>query len=120
MLLFLSGADMQPEAVLATWPASQFLARARLAARPLDAVPPPASARYEQWGILIEAPDAHETGEARVVITDDGRELEAVVVPPDDADAVAVLAAARYWELPPAYVSHLAELAAVPPEDYFY
>ena len=37
-----------------------------------------------------------------------GDRLPYVALPPDDGDAAAVLAAARYWELPPAYVRRLA------------
>jgi hypothetical protein len=42
------------------------------------------------------------------------------VPPPDDADPVAVLAAARYWELPPPYVRRLADAANAPVEDSVY
>jgi hypothetical protein len=42
------------------------------------------------------------------------------VLTPDDADPAAVLAAAKYWELPPAYVRRLANAANSPVEDYFY
>jgi hypothetical protein len=44
-----------------------------------------------------------------------------VTVPPaDDADPAAVLATARYWELPPPYVRRLAIAAKAPVEDSVY
>ena len=120
MYVFLSGAEMQPERVRADWPRARFVARGRLQPRPLGAVVAPAGARYETWGIVVETPDAPVHGETRGAVTDDGRALTAVVLPPDDADPAAVLAAARYWELPPAYVRRLAHAANAPVEDYFY
>lgn len=119
-MVFLSGAEMVPERIRADWPGARFLARARLQPRPAGAVPPPVGERFDSWGVLIEAPGSIVEGEIRSTVTDDGRTFSAVVAPPDDADAVAVLAAARYWELPPAYVRRLAQLAAVPVEEYFY
>jgi hypothetical protein len=120
VVLFLSGAEMQPERVRAAWPAARFRARARLEPRPQGAAPPPANPAYERWGILIDIPDAAVDGEARTARGDDGRAFTVVVVPPDDADPAEVLAAAKYWELPPPYVRTLARLAASPAEDYFY
>ena len=118
MYLFLSGAEMQPERVRGAWPEARFVARGRLAPRPLGAVAPPAGAHYETWGIVIETPDAPATGEARSAVTDDGRIFAVTAPPPDDADPSAVLAAARYWELPSPYVQRLAIAANAPVEDY--
>jgi len=120
MYLFLSGAEMQPEQVRATWPAARFVARGRLQPRPLGAVAPPADARYETWGIVIETPEVLTTGEPRGAVTDDGRVFAVTVPPPDDSDPVTVLAAARYWELPPPYVRRLAISANAPVEEYVY
>ena len=120
MYLFLSGAEMQPELVRVAWPEARFVARGRLQPRPLGAVVPPAGARYETWGIVIETPDAPATVGARGAVTDDGRVFAVTVPPPDDADPAAVLAAARYWELPPPYVRRLAIAANAPVEDYVY
>ena len=117
MYLFIHGAEMQPERVRAAWPDARFVARGRLQPRPLGNVPPPSGAEYETWGIVVETPDAPVQGEARGVVTDDGRPFAAVVLAPDDADAAAVLAAARYWELPPAYVRRLMIAARAPVED---
>ncbi len=120
MYLFLSGAEMQPERVRAAWPEARFVARGRLEPRPIGAVVVPAGTRYETWGIVIETPDAPTTGDARGAITDDGRVFTVTVPPPNDADPAAVLAAARYWELPPAYVRRLAIAANAPVEEYVY
>lgn len=111
---------MQPGDVLAAWPAARFVARAHLTAQPSGAVAVPEGSAYETWGILIDAPDAEVVGEQRGVVTDDGRALTATVPPANAGDAAAVLAAAKYWELPPPYVERLARAAAVPVEEYFY
>jgi hypothetical protein len=118
--LFLSGAEMQPERVRGVWPEARFVARGRLEPRPLGAVVPPVGTRYETWGIVIEIPDAVTSGDARGAVTDDGRAFAVTVPPPDDADPAVVLAAARYWELPPAYVRRLAFAANAPVEEYVY
>ena len=120
MYLFLSGAEMQPERVRGAWPEARFVARGRLEPRPLGAVVPPVGARYETWGIVIETPHAVISGEERGAVADDGRVFAVTVPPPDDADPAAVLAAARYWELPPPYVRRLASAANAPVEDYVY
>lgn len=98
---FLSGAAMEPEAILAADPGSRFVARARLLAD--DA---------EIWGIIIRLtnPDPPTASDVAEVITDDGRAFTAMIHDggrPTGGDA-AILAAAKYWELPPAYVSGLA------------
>ena len=120
MYLFLSGAEMEPERVRGAWPEARFVARARLQPRPLGAVAAPVGVRYETWGIVIETPDAVISGDARAAVADDGRVFAVIVPPPDDADPAAVLAAARYWELPPPYVRRLASAANAPVEDYVY
>jgi hypothetical protein len=119
VLVFLQGAEMQPPRIRAAWPQAQFVARARLTPRPHGAVFPVDHPAYAAWGIVIEAP-ADVAGEARHVTTDEGREYQVVVPAPDVADPQAVLAAAKYWELPPPYVRSLAYTAAVPVEEYFY
>jgi hypothetical protein len=111
---------MQPERVRADWPEARFVARGRLEPRPLGAVMPPAGTQYETWGIVIETPEAPVAGEARGALADDGRGFAVVVTAADDADAAAVLAAARYWELPPPYVRRLARAANAPVEEYVY
>lgn len=113
--LFLSGAEMEPSAVLAAAPGARFVARARLGGEE-DAE---AGGEEAVWGILVRVPagqGATEGGQKRAVTTDDGRSFRAAVVGdgrPRGA-AAEILAAARYWELPPAYVRLLA--GAVDPE----
>jgi hypothetical protein len=120
MYLFLSGAEMEPERVRGAWPKAKFVARARLQPRPLGAVAPPAGTRYETWGIVLETSAAVDAGDARGAMTDDGRVITVAVPPADVADPAAVLAAARYWELPPPYVRRLAIAANAPVEEYVY
>jgi hypothetical protein len=65
----------------------------------------------EVWGIVIRlaTPATSDSDAVREVTTDDGRTLTAAVE--DDGqptgDPAAMLAAAKYWELPPAYVTRL-------------
>jgi hypothetical protein len=116
--LFLSGAEMQPERVRAAWPEARFVARGQLQPRPLGVDAAPAGARYESWGIVIETPGAPTSTDAHGVLTDDGRVFAVTIYPADDADPAAVLAAAKYWELPPPYVRRLATAANAPVEEY--
>jgi hypothetical protein len=103
--VFLSGAEMQPERVRRAWPEARFVARGRLDS-------PPTEEPDEIWGIIIDIPQAAIEGDERQAVSDDGRPFAVVALPPDDGDGAAVLAAARYWELPPAYVRRL--VAAAP------
>jgi hypothetical protein len=97
---FLSGAEMAPRDILATYPGARFVARARLTV----------GSSGEVWGLVIRLASPDVSGdEVREVTTDDGRVLPASVagdVHPT-GEAAAVLAAAKYWELPPAYVKGL-------------
>ena len=120
MYLFLSGAEMEPERVRDVWPDARFVARGRLQPRPVGAIAPPTGTRYETWGIVLETPHSSATGDPRSAVTDDGRVLAVTVPPPEDTDPAAVLAAARYWELPPAYVRRLASAANAQVEEYVY
>lgn len=98
---FLSGAEMAPSAVLAAYPGARFVARARLAT---------GASGNEVWGIVIRLASPEDSGdELREVTTDDGRVLLAAVAGDGrpTGDAAAVLAGAKYWELPPAYVKRL-------------
>jgi hypothetical protein len=120
--LFLSGADMDPTKVRAAYPAAHFVARARVSARSEEIALPFAvqlgadGARAEVWGILIEQPGGNgASGELRQATTDDGRAFEAVLAGAQRASGqpADVVAAARYWELPPAYVGKLRAAIAV-------
>jgi hypothetical protein len=101
---------MQPERVRGTWPEARFVARGRLESRPVGK-------QDEIWGIIVEIPQAEIPGDERQAVSDDGDSFAVIAPPPDDGDDAAVLAAARYWELPPAYVRHLAGATAALSED---
>jgi hypothetical protein len=88
---------MAPEAIRRAFPAASFVARAWLGdpAQPV-------------WGVLIAGAGPAAEAPIAEVTTDDGRRfLAAVPSPVEDADPAAVIAAARYWELSPAYVERL-------------
>jgi len=120
MVRFLYGADMEPEAVHRGLPGGRFVARAWVASVSLPPPLPSSEGDGEVWGIVITtpAPAAGVMGAANgtgvTVMTDDGRTMEAIAATPPEAlaDPAATLAAARYWELPPAYVAALAASVA--------
>lgn len=114
-VVFLHGADMEPESVRATLPAAQFIARARVSATHLSGSIPPGADLAEVWGILISVPEDALPGATIAATTDDGRSFTAAPVTPPDAiaDPEATVSAARYWELPPAYVAALAAVVPV-------
>ncbi|HEU5432949.1 MAG TPA: hypothetical protein VFU81_14875 [Thermomicrobiales bacterium] len=102
---FLYGADMAPEAIRRAFPGASFVARAWMGdpAQPV-------------WGVLIAGVGPSDRLPVAEVTTDDGRRfLAAVPSPVDAAEPAAVIAAARYWELSPAYIERLvaAEAAAM-------
>jgi hypothetical protein len=102
---FLSGAEMDPQSILSASPGAQFVARARLL---MSAAAAPGN---EAWGIVIHlATPSSDADTMREVTTDDGRTLTVAVAGNGHptGDPAAVLAAAKYWELPPAYVMRLA------------
>ena len=104
---FLLGADMDPTAVLAAHPGARFVARARLA-----------SEGDEVWGILVRLAShtgGGGAGDEREVVTDDGRRFRAKTTGGERpaGEPGAILAAARYWELPPSYVRQLPRPADV-------
>lgn len=117
LFLFLQGADMHPTAVIAAHGGAQFVARARLEEQ--EEFPPPEGSEdsTEVWGILLRVPEPEGgmPGPERAVVTDDGRSFVARTVAPTGsaADPAAILAAARYWELPPSYVRSLHRASGV-------
>ncbi len=107
--LFLSGADMDPTEIRNAYPGARFVARSRLATAG-EALPPAYGDLdgSEVWGILVAAPFQPVSATVDVV-TDDGRRFQAQLglgglLCGSPAD---VLAAARYWELPPSYIARL-------------
>lgn len=115
--VFVSGADMNPTAARAAYPGSQFVARARLQANPEEIASTftttLAAGSDEIWGILLQATNNQGSAKPRTAVTDDGREIQVTPrLPLLAGDPAAVLAAARYWELPPAYIDRLATAAS--------
>jgi hypothetical protein len=118
-IMFLSGESMHPTAVRATYPNARFLARASVDAAEAQIAPAFARAIVDRgetgtvWGIAVEI-DGESAG-GLTVTTDEGAALQAAA--PDDlfasGDPEAVVAAALYWELPPAYAQRLREAAGV-------
>jgi hypothetical protein len=118
--LFLSGAEMEPTAVRTAHPGARFVARARIAAN--DATVAPTFAAHldgEVWGILIRVPGATAATAPLTATTDDGRSFAVALAgePVIGGDPDDVLAAARYWELPPPYVARLKAALSAPDED---
>jgi hypothetical protein len=94
---FLYGAEMAPEAIRRRFPEASFVARAWIG-DPAEPV----------WGVLIAGAGHGEHLPVAEATTDDGRRVVAAVPsPPADADPAKVIAAARYWELAPAYIERL-------------
>ncbi|MEA2528466.1 MAG: hypothetical protein QOG89_110 [Thermomicrobiales bacterium] len=118
--LFLSGAEMEPTAVRTAYPDARFVARARIAAN--GATVAPAFASHldgDVWGILIRLPGTIAATNRRKATTDDGRPFETALPGTAlvDGEPSEALAAARYWELPPAYVARLKAALAATDED---
>lgn len=100
----LTGADMDPLAIRRAYPEARFVARARLERSTSDT---------EVWGVLLRDAAPHTGVGADVasmlVVTDDGRAFDAMIAGDGTpvGDPAAILAAAKYWELPPDYVRSL-------------
>jgi hypothetical protein len=119
-LVFLSGVAMQPSAIREAYPGARFVARASVVADPNEVNAAFAEALPREdgvvsvWGIAIRA-QAHVDGNHRHGHTDEQHDLELMIAerPLLAGDPEAVLAAALYWELPPAYTAILREAAGV-------
>jgi hypothetical protein len=99
---------MSPEAIRAAYPGARFIARASV---PTDgqAVADRFAPVIDQtvWGIAVDV-GTDLPGETILATADDGRSLRAVLAEQLlSGDPVTVLANARYWELPPAFVAEL-------------
>lgn len=113
--LFLSGADMDPQAVRHAHPDARFVARARIQAKRGEIHPEfgaavAATGVGEVWGILLRAPAAPaDAVKQREATTDDGRTFTATLVGDRLLNGLGAetLRAAQYWELPPPYVARL-------------
>lgn len=109
MRLFLCGADMDPSRIRVRFPDARFVDIARHAGPlpGLSALDDVASHDGDVWGVLVDTDVIGVDGGAvEVAVTlPDGEQALATLAtrPADVADAAAVEAAVRYWELPPAY-----------------
>jgi len=109
MRLFLCGADMDPSRIRARFPDARFVDVARHAGPlpGLSALDDVAGDGGEVWGVLVDMDVTGVDGapvEVAVTLPDGEQALATLATRPDDvADAAAVEAAVRYWELPPAY-----------------
>lgn len=111
--VFYSGEAMDPTTVRRADPTARFVARGAVAREGVDLPGRFAGHVGERvWGIAVEvrADGDGPTAEPTLDVTlDDGRMLGASLAEPLLAgDPATVLANARYWELPPAYVALLA------------
>ena len=118
--VFYSGEAMQPATIRRADPTARFVARGAIA-RAGSSLPDRFAGHVgdQVWGIAVEvdaqagcdaSSDDASSDDASLDITfDDGRMLTATLAEPLlDGDPAAVLANARYWELPPAFVTLLA------------
>ncbi|HEX3303200.1 MAG TPA: hypothetical protein VHR64_09995 [Thermomicrobiales bacterium] len=105
---FYSGELMSPEAIRAAYPEARFIARASVLINGQ-----PVADRFAPvidqtvWGIAVDI-GSDLPGETILATADDGRSLRVVLAEPLlSGDPATVLANARYWELPPAFVAAL-------------
>jgi hypothetical protein len=117
-VLFYSGEGMTPEGIRAEYPEARFIARGSVQAEPAQIAEEFASAADATvWGIAVEI-DGERVGQSLMVTLDDGRQLEAVVAEPLlGGDPATVLANARYWESPPAFVDRIRSAVPIAGEE---
>jgi hypothetical protein len=115
--IFLSGAETEPTLLRSHYPDARFVARAAIPTGSPVAAAFQNDVNGEVWGILIETASA--TGETVTATADDGRTFAASLpaLPLLDGDPNDVLATARYWELPPAFVGQLKTALSAVDED---
>lgn len=107
-VLFFSGEQMTPEGIRAAYLKATFIARGSVPAGAGQVAEPFAAViDGAVWGIAV-AVDREIDGPALIVTLDDGRQIDAVGAEPLLAgDPATVLANARYWESPPAFVDRI-------------
>ena len=117
-VLFYSGERMTPEGIRAEHPSARFIARGSVQVDEAEIAEPFASVvDGTVWGIAVEVDDVRD-GQAQTVTLDDGRQLEAVVAEPLlGGDPTTVLANARYWESPPAFVDRIRTVVPIAGEE---
>ena len=95
--------QMWPSQINATWPGAQFVARGSIAA---DGAATVVTNSDPVWGILLEVPgESNGAVLRRSKPTMVGRSRPMVSSPALDGDLEALLAVARYWELPPVFIA---------------
>ena len=107
--VFYSGGSMEPTAIRRADPTARFLARGAVA-RPGADLPERFASHVDDqvWGIVVEVDGDAADAPTFDVTLDDGRTVSASLAEPLLAgDPAAVLANARYWELPPSHVALL-------------
>jgi hypothetical protein len=105
---FYSGELMSPETIRETYPEARFIARASIVADSETVAErfAPVTDRTV-WGIAVDV-GTEVPGETILATADDGRSIRVVLAEPLlSGDPATVLANARYWELPPAFVAAL-------------
>jgi len=105
---FYSGELMSPEAIRSVYPEARFIARASIIAD-VEPIAERFAPVIDQtvWGIAVDV-GADLPGETILATADDDRSIRVVLAEPLlSGDPVTVLANARYWELPPAFVAAL-------------
>lgn len=115
-VLFLSGAEMDPTTLRREHPGARFIARARITGQNLP-LPPAFSAlsNGEVWGILVNVGTTSAVqGTVYEAVTDEGRCIRAALGPAGllSGSPEAIIAAVRYWELPPDYVAQVREIVS--------
>lgn len=105
---FYSGELMSPEAIRSVYPEARFIARVSIIAD-VEPIAERFAPVIDQtvWGIAVDV-GADLPGETILATADDDRSIRVVLAEPLlSGDPVTVLANARYWELPPAFVAAL-------------
>ena len=108
MIAFYSGELMSPEAIRAADPEARFIARGKVTINPGEAPDVFADALDEEvWGIAVETSAQTEPAEVTITLDNGSSLIGALAEPLLNGNDKAVLANARYWELPPAYIACL-------------
>jgi len=105
---FYSGELMSPEAIRSVYPEARFIARVSIIAD-VEPIAERFAPVIDQtvWGIAVDV-GADLPGETILATADDDRSIRVALAEPLlSGDPVTVLANARYWELPPAFVAAL-------------
>ncbi|CAN5677331.1 hypothetical protein BH23CHL5_BH23CHL5_11900 [soil metagenome] len=107
---FIASAAMMPGDIRFAYPRASFVARGWLDVRP-DAV----NAYFQDavldrvWGLVLAGAEPVSERGTVTVTTDEGKEYTTILpeVPLLSGDPEEVLASARYWELPPSFITQL-------------